>query len=64
MTDRERGRLQMFLYILGRDHLPTGAVDLIIANHVAPFHDREKLFSNGHLAALAEEWIELIVGHE
>lgn len=56
-------RLQAFLYILMRDHLPTGAIsetiETVIDNDYAhPLNEFD--FSNPHLAALAEDYAQRI----
>ena len=48
--------LQIFLYILMRDHLPTGVVRDIMKNYVFECNGQEAVFTNKHLAAMAAEY--------
>lgn len=52
---RTDGRLVQFLYILLRDHLPAGAVEGIMLNHVDKTAGLEITYSNHHLADYARE---------
>lgn len=46
-------KLQIFLYILLRDHLPFGTVEAIIAQHVEPSADTGSDFSEQQIAGYA-----------
>ena len=46
-------RLTTFLYLLMRDYLPLGTVELIFQQHIDPA-DGTSVYSNGHLARYAE----------
>lgn len=52
-----KDNLQIFLYVLLRDHLPSGAVAGIIKNSVFKAQEYEEaVFTNKHLASMAAEW--------
>lgn len=59
MTDDQ---LTSFLYILMRDHLPSGVVEDIMAKHVENIGNDEVRFSNPHLEAHARELASRLVG--
>jgi hypothetical protein len=48
--------LQAFLYILMRDHLPTGVVRQIMKEHMFPLDGQETVCTNRHLANMAAEY--------
>ncbi len=47
-------RLESFLYILGRDHLPLGVVEKILRDHVESTGDNNLVFTNEDLAKWAQ----------
>lgn len=47
-------KLQVFLYLLARDHLTTGAIEKLMEIVNALASDVE--FTSEHLAAMADEW--------
>ncbi len=61
MTARRLQPLVQFLYILGRDELPLGAIEAIIARHVELHPGKDVKYSNPHLEAWAREAAERIV---
>jgi hypothetical protein len=61
---RRKGEEQLvkFLYILLRDHVPTGAVEGIIEEHVRKSKDKRGIFSSKHLEGLATDMARDILG--
>lgn len=58
-------RLQAFLYILTRDHLPTGVVDEIIQKYVAEEADHLNLdHCKPILKSVACDWADRLIGKE
>jgi len=58
-------RLQAFLYILVRDHLPTGVVDQIVQRYVAEEGDHLELSHCRPLVKdLASDWADRLIGTE
>lgn len=56
--------LQAFLYILIRDHLPSGTVHGILIDHTSVGEKgQECVYSNPFLAAEAKKLAEAILGH-
>lgn len=56
--------LQAFLYILLRDHLPSGTVHEILKNHTSKGNATwETVYSNQFLAAESRVLAEAILGH-
>ena len=53
-------RLARFLYLLARDHLPTGEIEKILAEHIESAD--VGMMSSGHLLKLAESWAERLRG--
>lgn len=55
--------LTEFFYLLARDHLPTGTIRNIISSHLQHSPEKERVFSDEHLAewarARAEEIFEI-----
>lgn len=47
--------LVTFLYVLLRDHLPAGAVEQLMRDHVVKAEGRARTYSNQHLEAYARE---------
>lgn len=54
-------KLVSFLYILMRDHLPSGAVEGIMENHVKKIDKKKPVFTNEHLKAHAVELAERLL---
>ncbi len=57
-------RLQAFLYILGRDHLPAGVVDEIIQKYVEEAGDHPILGHPNSLEPMASDWADRLIGKE
>ena len=53
----KNGKLTQFLYILVRDHLPTGIVEKILEDHVS---GKRSEFSSKEVAALAKGWAKYL----
>ena len=50
-----------FLYVLLRDHLPSGVVEGIMVNHVEKARGRTRSYSNPHVEAHAREIAERLL---
>lgn len=48
--------LVAFLYVLARDHLPVGTIEMLLRDHVEKMNGQTPVFSSPHLEALAREW--------
>jgi hypothetical protein len=57
-------RLQTFLYVLARDHLPTGVIETVLTDFVEKNPELLPVFSSPQLANLAAEWTDRILVEE
>jgi hypothetical protein len=48
-------KLVVFLYVLAREHLPTGKIEQLLTDHIEG-HDLEPVFSSPQLESLARDW--------
>jgi hypothetical protein len=55
-------RLAFFLYILTRDHLPSGTIEAILRQRIEATRHLEPKFSCPHVKSLAEHWTRRLIG--
>ena len=49
-------RVTLLFYLIARDHLPVGAIEKIITNHVENSAGKKIVFSSARLESMARDW--------